>query len=82
MEYQVVWALQNEAGQWRISGLAMEIDPTQSPLIVNFEDGNRMAELLAETESSNDSGDSGDNRDGRSGPAATKAAAADSTPTR
>lgn len=59
-EYQVVWALQNQSGQWRISGLAMEIDPEQSPLVVNFEDGNRMAALLAEVEPENNSSDSDD----------------------
>jgi hypothetical protein len=28
----------------------MEIDPDESPLVINFEDGNRMAALLAEVE--------------------------------
>src|SRR5690606_33416614 len=36
--YQVVWALQLQQGQWRISGLAMELDPEQPPMIVDFED--------------------------------------------
>jgi hypothetical protein len=47
-EYQVVWALQREAAGWRISGLAMELDPNEDPMIVDFEDGARMAKLLAE----------------------------------
>lgn len=46
-DYQVVWAVEQEAGQWRISGLAMEIDPKQSPLIIDFENGEMMARLLA-----------------------------------
>ena len=50
LEYQVVWAVQMEEGQWRISGLAMEMDPSKDPMIVNFEDGGRMAALLAATE--------------------------------
>lgn len=79
MEYQVVWALQKEANQWRISGLAMEIDPSQNPLIVNFEDGNRMAALLAETESVDQSKNSETGSAASSNPAATNAAAKDST---
>ena len=86
LEYQVVWALQKEANQWRISGLAMEIDPNQSPLIVNFEDGNRMAALLAEaeidapeTESRNQMGDSASGSAKNSGPEATNAANQNST---
>ncbi|KAA1261022.1 hypothetical protein LF1_35650 [Rubripirellula obstinata] len=79
LEYQVVWALQKEANQWRISGLAMEIDPNQNPLIVNFEDGNRMAALLAETESVDQSDNSGSKSAGNSNPAATNAAVEDST---
>lgn len=82
LEYQVVWALQKESNQWRISGLAMEIDPEQNPLIVNFEDGNRMAALLAETESGDQSENSGSESAARSGPAASNAAAQDPTPNR
>ncbi len=44
--YQVVWALQLEQGQWRISGLAMELDPAQPPMIVDFEDHVEMANLF------------------------------------
>lgn len=47
-QYQVVWALQKESAGWRISGLAMEIDPNQDPMIIDFEDGTRMARLLAD----------------------------------
>ena len=44
---QVVWAVQRESGGWRISGLAMELDPEAEPIIFDFENGERMAELLA-----------------------------------
>ena len=86
LEYQVVWALQKESNQWRISGLAMEIDPGQNPLIVNFEDGNRMALLLADADSgagnsktSNQFGDSDSDSEGSSSPSASNAAAQDPT---
>ena len=52
IDSQVVWAVQKEQGQWRISGLAMEFVGEPEPMIVNFEDGNRMAALLADVESS------------------------------
>ena len=44
--YQVVWALQWEQGVWKISGLAMELDPEQPPMIVDFEDHAQMANLF------------------------------------
>jgi len=44
--YQVVWALEWEQQAWKISGLAMEIDPTQEPMIVDFEDHVQMANLF------------------------------------
>lgn len=42
---EVVWAVQLENGNWRISGMAMELAPGQ-PMIVNFEDGDMMAKIL------------------------------------
>jgi hypothetical protein len=45
-DYQVVWAVEKQAAGWRISGLAIEVDPSQPPQIVDFEDGNQMAKLL------------------------------------
>jgi hypothetical protein len=45
--YQVVWAMQFEKG-WKISGMAMEFDPTKPPMIVDFEDAAQMAELFRE----------------------------------
>ncbi|MGI9473783.1 MAG: hypothetical protein ACR2NZ_19735 [Rubripirellula sp.] len=46
-QLQVVWAVQRETAGWRISGLAMELDPDAEPVIFDFENGERMAELLA-----------------------------------
>ena len=46
INYQVVWAVQKEQGQWRISGLAMELQPGQPPTIIDFENGDLMAQLL------------------------------------
>lgn len=46
--YQVVWALQHEDNAWKISGLAMELDPRQPPMIVDFEDHVEMANLFRE----------------------------------
>lgn len=44
--FQVVWALEWEQQSWRISGLAMELDPTQDPMIIDFEDHVQMANLF------------------------------------
>ena len=56
IDYQVVWAVQREHGQWRISGLAMELQPGQPPMIIDFENGDLMAQLLDDDgESSNSS---------------------------
>jgi hypothetical protein len=46
--YEVVWALQHESVGWRISGLAMELGAGAEPMVINFEDGDRMAQLFAE----------------------------------
>src|SRR6056297_1604507 len=32
--FQVVWAVQRESSQWRISGLALEMEPGQDPLVI------------------------------------------------
>lgn len=47
-QFQVVWAVQNESAGWRISGLAMELQPGAAPEIIDFENGALMAQLLAE----------------------------------
>jgi len=44
--FQVVWALEWEQKAWKISGLAMELDPTQDPMIIDFEDHVQMANLF------------------------------------
>ena len=46
-DFQVVCAVEQEAGAWRISGLAMEVDPNESPVIIDFENGELMAQILA-----------------------------------
>jgi hypothetical protein len=56
--YQVVWALQWEQGAWKISGLAMELDPEQPPMIVDFEDHVQMANLFR-SEADSSSSDNG-----------------------
>lgn len=44
--YEVVWALMNESNGWRISGLAMDLQPGQEPMIVDFENVGQMANLF------------------------------------
>jgi hypothetical protein len=44
--FQVVWALEWEDKAWKISGLAMELDPAQEPMIIDFEDHVQMANLF------------------------------------
>lgn len=51
LETQVVWAVEQDPVQWRISGLAMEMEAGQDPQIIDFENGELMAQLLNETES-------------------------------
>jgi len=46
-DFQVVWAVEKEKAGWRISGLAMELDVNQPPLIIDFENAQLMANLLA-----------------------------------
>ena len=46
-KFQVVWAVHREPVGWRISGLAMELDPNQPPMVIDFENGDLMAKLLA-----------------------------------
>ena len=50
-DFQVVWAVQQEPVGWRISGLAMELDPNQDPVIMDFENSEMMSALLASPES-------------------------------
>ena len=46
-DYEVVWAVQLENGQWRISGLAMASENTEAT-VINFEDGAMMAQILGD----------------------------------
>ncbi len=48
---EVVWAVQEESGSWKISGLAMQVAPDQDPIVINFENGKQMDAILAESES-------------------------------
>ncbi len=58
-DFEVVWAVQREASGWRISGLAMEIDPTEPPIVIDFENGEEMAKLLAGSEGSETTSENG-----------------------
>ena len=50
-EFPVVWAVELEDSGWRISGLAMELEAGSNPVIIDFENGARMAQLLGEPSS-------------------------------
>jgi len=41
--YEVVWALVKETAGWRISGLAMDLEPGKEPFILDFENSTQMA---------------------------------------
>lgn len=49
--YQVVWSVVMQRDQYRISGLILEMDPNQPPLILDFENGDLMAQILGGTPS-------------------------------
>jgi hypothetical protein len=57
-QFQVVCAVQKESQGWRISGLAMEIDPNQAPMIIDFENSEMMANLLAPSQPASSSQES------------------------
>ena len=44
--YQVVWSVVMQDDQYRISGLILEMDPNQPPLVLDFENGDLMAQVL------------------------------------
>jgi hypothetical protein len=83
-DFQVVWAVEQEAGNWRISGLAMEVDQTQPPLIIDFENGEMMARLLAAPELQSASSNPPGQPAAAAAPVDTpsQASAADPTPSR
>ncbi|WP_413432376.1 hypothetical protein [Crateriforma spongiae] len=43
---QVVWAVQQEAGQWRISGMVIELVPGEAPTVIDFENEQQIATLF------------------------------------
>lgn len=45
-EYQVVWSVIMQQNEYRISGLILEMDPNQPPLVLDFENGDLMAQIL------------------------------------
>lgn len=45
-DYQVVWSVVAEGDQYRISGLILEMDANQPPLVLDFENGDLMAKVL------------------------------------
>lgn len=49
-DYQVVWAVVREPVGWRISGMAIQEQEGQDPLIIDFENGDLMAEVLGTTD--------------------------------
>ena len=49
-DFEVVWAVHRETAGWRISGLAMQVDPREPPIVIDFENGEKMAKLLAGSE--------------------------------
>lgn len=49
-ETQVVWAVQKELDQWRISGMAIELAPDQPPTIIDFENRQQLAQLFGQME--------------------------------
>ena len=47
-DYQVVWAVVREPVGWRISGMAIQEQEGQDPVIIDFENGDLMAEVLGD----------------------------------
>lgn len=45
-QYQVVWSVIRQHGDYKISGLILEMDPNEAPMILDFEDGDLMARVL------------------------------------
>lgn len=44
--YQVVWSVVKEQADWKISGLVLEMSPSEPPLVLDFENGEHMAKIL------------------------------------
>ncbi|MEM6780150.1 MAG: hypothetical protein AAF670_21035, partial [Planctomycetota bacterium] len=47
LDYQVVWAVVRQPSGWRISGLVLEMSPEEPPLVLDFENGELMAQMLS-----------------------------------
>ncbi|MEM9368141.1 MAG: hypothetical protein AAGD07_19270 [Planctomycetota bacterium] len=45
-EYQVVWAVNRESDAWRISGLVLAENPEAAPIVLDFENGDQMAQFM------------------------------------
>lgn len=45
-QYQVVWSVVAQDDQYRISGLILEMDANEPPLVLDFENGDLMAKIL------------------------------------
>lgn len=64
-DFQVVWAVEQESDKWRISGLVMQASNDALPMVIDFENGELMARLLANP-------DPATGTDGRENPSATR----------
>ncbi|MGB7346794.1 MAG: hypothetical protein WBD20_21410 [Pirellulaceae bacterium] len=47
-QFQVVWSVEKEPAGWRISGLALLEEGSEAPYVVDFENGNSLAQMLDE----------------------------------
>jgi hypothetical protein len=74
--YEVVWMLQKEAENWRISGMVLETDPNSDPISIDFEDAK---DVLAKLSGENPDGDAPPKQEGSAaGDAAMQTASAPS----
>ncbi|QDT13589.1 hypothetical protein K239x_56090 [Planctomycetes bacterium K23_9] len=48
LKFQVVWSVEKESTDWRISGLAILQEGSEAPEVVDFENGTLMAQLLSD----------------------------------
>ncbi|WP_146528570.1 hypothetical protein [Novipirellula artificiosorum] len=49
-DFEVVWAVHRGADGWRISGLVMDVEPGQPPVVIDFENGEEMEKMLVGSE--------------------------------
>lgn len=84
-DYQVVWAVEKEKDGWRISGMAIQEEENQEPVIIDFENGEMMAQVLGSSEQSQSEPDNvnpGQATGTPSQPAGSQAAAPGAAPIR